>query len=555
MKRLGCLLVLVVAMGILVAHASAWEFSMRGEWEWRFRYLGRLGTDKDLFGMMHLQDHGGPLVGFAGPNIYGRGVGSNTPAVNAGAVRIVRGGYSASDSDAHYRDQRVTFRPHLRVNPAIDFHSRFTIGGYRNKFDQTASGVGIPPLERYYQERTSMNGYDTAGLISMETWKAVIRMPWGTLSVGIKDFPVGIGATLAENTRASSLLLVIPYGSMKIMPALWLGRGRFTDGWDTAPDDAEKRSFYGAFFYDYACGPIVVGGGAFWSLYHGNALESSTPMLNHASNAPFDEYLEIYFEFVRFFNGRFFFNGEIATLNIDRRFVGTYPRNLIGRHYFTEFGAMAGPTKLTFMGAWTTGNVLNDDNVTKTELPFAINYQALAAYEWLMFRTYAGGNHGGWTATSLPLTSDENGQLAGSYAFAVRADYAVAANLNLWASYIWAHRTEKNETLAGSTASDGSVGTTTVTEAQAWKTLNGFGPNPNPYTDDGFVGWEVNAGMDWKWLDSMTLSLRWAYWQPGEWFDQAYQAVTVRGGGVVTDGLMVGRDPINAFEGKILVEF
>ena len=73
----------------------------------------------------------------------------------------------------------------------------------------------MPPFERYYSDRTSLNAFDTASIISVEQWKTLVRMPWGILSLGMKDFPVGTGATLAKNTRASAFLLVIPYGPLQ----------------------------------------------------------------------------------------------------------------------------------------------------------------------------------------------------------------------------------------------------------------------------------------------------------------------------------------------------
>jgi hypothetical protein len=143
-------------------------------------------------------------------------------------------------------------------------------------------------------------------------------------------------------------------------------------------------------------------------------------------------------------------------------------------------------------------------------------------------------------------------------------DYAVAANLNLWLSYIWAHRTEVAGYYAGGTDATGRIsgdvgftGSSTAAAAQNWKQANGFGAAAglNPYVDDGFIGWELGVGLNWQILDATTIHVRYAYWQPGEWFGQAYRAVTVRGGAVVTDGLLVGRDPINGFETKIVVNF
>ncbi len=307
----------------------------------------------------------------------------------------------------------------------------------------------------------------------------------------------------------------------------------------------------------YAAGPIEMGIMAVGSKYNANARESNIPMLYQNLNAPFDEWVSIKIFYGKYFNGRFFLNAEFAALNQDIRPVGALPLFVETRHFFVESGVVEGPARLSLIAAHTTGPAFNDPNPTRFRLPFAINYQTLEPYEWLMFDTYAGGNNGGWTAATVPLTNDEHGQLADGYAFAARLDYAIAANLNVWGSYIWAHATEHAAGFAGGVASDGGVGNTTATEAQNWKALNtGFpAAGLNPYVDDGFLGWEVNTGIDWKLLENMTLRLRWAYWQPGEWFDQAYQAVTVRGGAVVTDGLLIGRDPINAFECKMRIDF
>jgi opacity protein-like surface antigen len=532
--------------------AMAWELSMNGEYEIRFRYYGRLDTDNDLFGNMRLQDRGGPMMGFAGPNIYGKGFGSGTPANNAGGVRIVRGGFSESDSDAHLRDQRVSLRPVIRVNKAVSFHTLITIGGYRNKYDQSATGVGLPPFERYYVERTSRNAYDTAAIPSVEQWKTVIHVPWGVFSLGIKDFPFGVGATLGENTRASAVVLVVPYGPFRFLGSVWLGRTRFTEGWSTGPDGAEKNTYHVSPAITYTNGPLEIGALELWRMYHANAWEADQAF---GIPAPLDDLTNIGMIYAKYNNGRFFANAEFAYLNIDRRRLGAAPTFFMCRHFFAELGTVVGPTKLTFVGAGTTGQGRNCNNATRGCVPMAINHQAMEPYEWLMFNTYAGGNNAGWTALSIPLTSDEHGQMADAFGFGARLDYAVAANLNVWGSYLWAHRTEQNGFFAGGMASDGSPGNATPAAAQAWKTLNGFGLNPNPYVDDGFIGWEVNAGVDWKILENTTFNFRYAYWQPGEWFDQAYQAVTIRDGAVVTDGLLVGRAPINAFEGKLMVSF
>ncbi len=550
------LVLLVLCLGVASgAPAVAFELNLKGEYEWRFRYWGRTGGDRDLFGIVPLQDYGGPVVGLAGPNIYGKGYGSHTPFYNASNMRIVRGGFSESGSEAHEDAHRFTLYPHIDVNKAIHFHAVATLGGYRNKYDQSDTGVGKPPFERYYVDRTSVNAFDTASLPSVEQFKALFHLPWGTISLGMKDFPFGTGATLAKNTRASAFLLVIPYGPLQFLPSVWLSRTRLTEGWNTGPDGAEKNTYFPSFAMIYRNGPIEIGYAGLWRKFSANAQESPFFRQIGTGKAPFDDYTDMEQVYFKYFNGRFFANFEFALLNLDRRFVGRIPSNSICRHYHLETGAIVGPLKISFLGAGTTGFALNNPNKTITCVPLSINYQALQPYEWLMFTTYAGGNNGGWRADTIAVTSDENGQMADAFGFAVRLDYAVAANLNVWGSYMWAHRTEQNGFFAGGTASDGGPGNTTAAQAQTWKTLNGFGPSPNPYVDDGFLGWEIGLGADWKLLENMTGRFRLARWEPGPWFDQAYQAVTWRGGAVVTDGLLVGRDSIVGFQASTKVDF
>ena len=63
--------------------------------------------------------------------------------------------------------------------------------------------------------------------------------------------------------------------------------------------------------------------------------------------------------------------------------------------------------------------------------------------------------------------------------------------------------------------------------------------------------------MNWKLLESLTASFKYSYWEPGDWFREAYQAVNIPtfGGPPVADMYMMTRDAIHTFQGSLLIEF
>jgi hypothetical protein len=618
MKKLLTIVMAGLLLAAFAVPAFAWEFEMKGEYENRVRYFGRTGGT-DLFGHVAMQETtlglGGAStwIGFAGPNIYNRGAtgatvsdSSNILAGGSGMV-ITRGGFSRWGSDALYNDSRLTIHPYIRVNPAIRVHGVYTIGGMRNKYFQASdtASIGAAPVERYYMSQTSMNAYDgTFG--TWEQFRATITMPWAIWSIGLKDFPLGTGATLAENTRAESMLWVVPYGPFRLLGAVWLGRSRHVESWATIPDGEHKNEWFNGLIITYDAGEFSCGIGEIWRHDHRGYAAGAGGVAQQQAR---DDSTFIGIGYFKFNNGRFFANGEYAWVNIDRYFpyangnngsaqmvdplalvkaagvtndLGGAPLYLEGYHLFTEFGMMAGPTKLSLMYALASGNVLPADrqiathwlipansgfNYTKRYVPFAINYQATEPYEFLMFNTYAGGNNGGWnpnsrsaatgvTSVDVSFTYDEHGQMTDAYCFAGRLDYAVAANLNVFGSYIWAHRLERQGTYAGQFNETGSA----VLMGGPLNGGNNFMTQyggTTPFVPDGFIGWEVNAGADWKLLEGMTFKARYSYWQPGEWFNYAYQAFgTLPNGTVgVPSAIVKDRSAINAFQASVLITF
>jgi len=607
--------------------AIAWEFSMKGEWEYRMRYFSRTGGT-DLFGIADLQNNGFTeasgirtgFVGFAGPNWYNRGAlpamatdSSYQLVAGPGYSRITRGGFSRTESDAFWTDSRLTFYPEIRVNQAIRVHGVYNVGGYTNKYAQSADAtgmvgavtglggiqtVGVPPFSRYYMSQMSGNAYDTAAVGSWEQFRATIQMPWGIWSLGVKDFPFGVGATLGNNTRAEAFLTVVPYGPFRFMHGIWLSRGVFgsqatpatvvlaglpenlnqgQESWGTSPDSQSRNTLFQGGLFTYDSGSLSMGGGFIWRQLHVGRNEMANIALNTGrfGNNGFDMNTQIALVFGKYNNGRFFTNIEYAFMQNDIYALGSQnpflaaavgPRFDEAYHWFCEAGVMAGPAKVSLLWAIASGDVLNlatnttgilYGNQTKNYRGWAMNYQAMEAYQFLMFETYAGGNNGGWRLNDVTFVSDDHGMMTDAFCFAGRADYSVASNLNVFGSYIWAHRLEKAGTFAGGYASTGGTGSTTALAAQVWKgtALGVPSAGLNPYPDDGFIGWEVNLGIGWKLLEGLTFNAKYSYWKPGEWFDQAYRNVGMVGGAPSPAALVTGKSPIMGMTGSLMIDF
>jgi hypothetical protein len=97
--------------------------------------------------------------------------------------------------------------------------------------------------------------------------------------------------------------------------------------------------------------------------------------------------------------------------------------------------------------------------------------------------------------------------------YAIRLDFAVAANLNISGAFFRAHRVSKGYGWGYIKPDlDGDV---------SFERVAGFGPTAVPAIPDDDLGWEVNAGVAWALLDGLEVDLRCAYWRPGKWFSYA----------------------------------
>jgi hypothetical protein len=595
MRRYFAILFAGLLIAAIASPTFAWEFSMKGEHAERLIYISQTGPN-GLFGNMAVQDGGSILgagMGLAGPNYYGLNPAILQQPAQAAGPSVVRAGFSGFDVDARYHQTKTTLRPTIRVNKALRVFGVYTIGGYRNinaRYNSTTQSPGTPPFERWYTHRTSNAAYLTAAVGSWEQFRAVAQTPWAVLSYGIKDFPFGTGCTLAYNTRADAFLAVVPYGPFRFLCALWLARGT-GDGWAVTPDAGLRTEIHEGWAVTYDNGPLSFGAITVQIRDHTAPRGPDSAALPNNYTAS-DAITQQYGIFSKYNNGRFFMNAEYFWATVDGYSVpnadqagytdvGQVDAFREGYHSFLEAGVTAGPSKLSLLWAQSSGAVLNNQNVglkgiaatappagvynnPKVYIPLSINYQAMENYNYLMFYTYGGGND--------TYNADGHGEMSDAFCFSARVDYAVASNLNVWGSYLWAHRLEKagylfggKNPLGGADNGTTDAGLTNFANAAGKASALPVSGADNAirygFPSDGFLGWEVNFGVDWKLLEGLTWTTRYAYWQPGEWFEEAYQAVLpgadesggTWGAGFV--GPLKGRDAIHAFKGALVIDF
>ncbi len=352
MKKLWLGILATLLVVVFVAPSFAWEFSMTGDFETRFRYFGRADGSRDLFGDMNFQNSGNnnlggvnpedAMVGFAGPNFYrgfNGGVFEMDTSSTANQVQIVRGGFSLAESDAFQNDMRMNIIPTIRVNNAVRLSMNVDFAGIVQKYnhrDQQTNG----PLNRWYQDRVSENAFDTALLPSINQLKLTVQLPWGVLSYGLaKDFPFGTGALLGHNTRASAFVLVLPYGPFRLIPSLWFARNQ--DGFANVDPVVSPRADVPALTNPDSGTKFS----AFWA-----------PALTY-SNGPLELYLMAIYQLRHFENVNAWNSGRrISAAAVSRLIYPNGPGSPVNRLY--EFGA----TDLVTAGLILPGNTITADS-------------------------------------------------------------------------------------------------------------------------------------------------------------------------------------------------
>ena len=541
---------------------------MDGTFTWNYEVRGQMGTN-GFFGAydVDLGARNGVAGTYAPLNFWtGLRMTDGQPIVpQADRQDLVSG------SDAGYNSMYMSTNMQVRINPAVRIRGNYYIGGWdaRNWYavgaaDTTnaysATGLLVSP------EYLNMHAHGVQRSFSPGYWRTLwltAQVPWGEIAVGKRPASWGMGLTFdgANNRASESLSFFAPYGPFRIIMGLYPSRrAGNAQYWNDSYDKNNSRLWDWSVNVLYDNGPFTAGivgnfvrthrGGEAVLLAPTGAGSRTTPAVTAQPAVPdlvvgaYNDFSEFYGNvMMKFNNGRFFLNSEVATYQGIRNFIGNntftpgYGASLANTNGVwmsevnaptynnwwggaVEAGVLAGPSKIALIGAWLTGSDTRVDQNGRRRLvengiqpdTFS-NTSVFRPYSYLMAYSYSMGNTRGAADTREGWVSDAS-------FYGARLDYAVAANLNLSASFAWAERFSKSGYTWGfifpePTQTSGGW-TRMANQTAAWV----------PSIPDTALGWEIDAGADWKLLEGLTLRSTVAYWQPGQWFSYACQDKT-----------------------------
>lgn len=522
-RLLAISLVVLLSLTLTPVQVRAWEYAMEGAFTNTYEYY--LGQGKNGFFGTFDVDRSVAAGGLAA---------GDYATLNGWVGRQVRDLVSGSDATRNY--PLLELYPDIKVNQAVRFRAKYRLGDY-----------GDPWASEYLTN--TRPGRDVATSDGQWTmWWGTFNTPWGMIVAGKRpeSFGLGIQNDGETNTTTEGLAFVAPYGPFRISWAVrpyWqMGNG---SPYYNPLDKNGIRQLAARFFITYRTGPLDVGFFAAWMKWHAGPESRANPASGSAFRT-IDVPLRQGMVYAKYNNGRFFFNAELAYIDLTTTRRGLGPSYQESWRFNTELGACVGPAKMTVLYTFMPGPDRRAGQLINKQ-PFIQNpgfgaYIVFRPYSYLLGYAYGGG------VNAFDL--NDRGYINAAWVLAGRLDYALAANLNLSATFLWAER-----------SSDG-YGWGYVRPAQqatVQRTLNAAGvpvdqitwkPYVNyvnlanaPSIPDRNLGWEAGLGIDWLLLERFKVSAQVNYWEVGRWFAYACADRSVPGWNVPTAANKWGVNP------------
>ncbi|MEW6533684.1 MAG: hypothetical protein AB1473_22840 [Thermodesulfobacteriota bacterium] len=557
------LLWVVVALCLLVVPGPAsatWEFSMTGSWYWTYYWGAQLG-DEGFFGTYDRSDlgtlGGGPVGNLTNANFWAGRNDLGSLGVQGRSFGVAGQTDLKTGHDASLQTMWMDIYPEIRFNQAVRVRGIYHIGEWGTQFDSQNPNSQNAGMQNAFSEGQWYMLWLTA------------QTPMGIITIGKRPSMFGLG-TRNDGTyvrQSDSLSLTSEYGPLRIGVSGYPWRSGTIFVGDLA-DKSGVRPMDATALVTYRAGVVDMGAYARWVQIWSSDERAVTAAgvasltARRADNSIIRTDWEGVYYF-KYFNGRFFFNSELS--HMFKRFTrqqsmdqtpgaaaslraGGFGSSLAPT-YVDEWkalviaGTVCGPVKVSGLWFWhgpgldrRAGLVIDNQGFdfaaagTPTEGFHNVVFQP---YSWLMGWQYGGGNNG------FNVNNSQDGSLYDASVYAARVDYAVAANLNTWVSFLWADRNSKSYPwgYVSVTANYNTAYSTTPAGAAA------RGPTAVPSIPDSNLGWEADFGVDWRLLEGFRVSGLFAYWDPGKWFNYACVDLGVPNWNVPTAGNNWGVNP------------
>jgi hypothetical protein len=491
--------------------ACAWQFSLEGNFTSTYEYYSQQGAE-GFFGKANT-DRSAGTAGSLGlkPGDFA--------SLNGWVGKRAKDLVSGADSSQQY--PVLEFFPEIRVNSAIRFRGKYRLGDY-----------GDPNASDYFTN--TRPGVDVATSDGQWTlWWITAQTPWGILVVGKRpeEFGTGLQYDGTRNTTGEGVLLVSDYGPFRLALAFqpfWQESPNQRLGMSSSPyynllDKSGIRQQSTRAFMTYRSGPLDFGTTYMVFRWHAGP-ESQNLEASRITFVPYDDIIRHGCIYMKYSNGMVFLNGEAAYWNESINLVGRAPLYNESWRGMVESGIVCGPGKVSFLYTFMPGADRRNGALIDRQ-PYIQGGPNAAAvvfqpYSYLLAYAYGAG------VNAFDL--DRNGYINEAWVLAARIDYSVAANLNIFGSFLWAERSSHGHGWGFIRPAQKFTVTRTVNsggngaDQVQWTPYVNYKDNPNaPSIPDNSLGWEVMAGMDWKLLDKLQVSILGSFWQPGKWFNYA----------------------------------
>ncbi|MFH1113159.1 MAG: hypothetical protein V1792_04490 [Pseudomonadota bacterium] len=524
---------LTLGLGSTVDISCAWELKMDGNFSSTYEYYSQAGPN-GFFGRANIDNS----LGTAGALGLKPG---DFASLNGWVGHRARDLVSGTDSSQHYPVLEVF--PEIRITQAVSFRGKYRLGDY-----------GDPAASDYITNNRP--GVDTATSDGQWTmWWITAQTPWGIIALGKRPQIWGTGLQYdgTLNSTTEGLLLAVNYGPLRLglgFQPFWQEPANNRVGLSASPyynlfDKNGLRRLSTGSFVTCRSGPADFGARCVMFRWHAGPESKNTQAARDAF-VPYDDSVLHGSVYLKYFNGTVFFNTEAAYWYEYMNRIGAAPQYIDSVRFMLETGAVTGPVRFTMLYAFMPGSDRRSGKAIDRQ-PVRQSGPCGAAvvfkpYSFLLGYAYGSG------VNAIDLC--RNGYINEASVLAARVDYAVAANLNFFGSFLWAERTSHGHTWGYIRPAQKATVTRTVnavgtgTDQATWTPYVNYKDNPNaPTIPDNGLGWEITAGAQWKLLEKYRVDILGAYWNPGKWFNHACIDRGVAGWDVPAGGNSWGTNP------------